>query len=706
PEGKSVSSIRMLCVDMGSTSYPSPLLKYDSSTKKLEYSVIVRDTSTTGKLTISSPIVSVKLDGKELLADGQKLTYFEGTTSYEASGTYTLTAVNENGKEAVATLVIPEMPIEFKGEALVFNMVTETEDGTDNDDGKLTVREDQIIGGVRDGDSKRADYEYALVPSGETPAEWQDGTEFTGLSVGKYDLHIRDANDPDNVLVIGVAIGYESVRIDDIHSEPTSLAYHSGSISVNAQGGYSELEYSYVPAGAEISDNGTPGDDSDDEVIYAGITYPLWTSRSVMNDLPEGIYTVNVRETENHDNSISRQILVPHVVTITEVRTVPVQNAENNGQIIVIATGGYGALEYSFVPDGAEISDNGTPDDDSDDMVLYKGAEYPLWMPESQMNTMPVGMYTVYVRDERLTTVRMTDVDVPDHMVIRVETVPTYEDESTGSVEVLALGGYGAFEYCYLPLAEDGTLRSDVVIGSADDEDYRYQTITFNGREEAPLWTTEYNFTDLPKGSYMIIVRDTMDPMNSEKVYPNAEELLKMTENQYTAVAFAEIRNHDKFEITVTGDIGTDLSPEGVTRVQRHRGLTVTILPKSGFQLERILIDGRMMSNVYGSYTFENVNEPHTVQVFSKQLETIPDRLFPLYVSSTEGGSVSYEGRLIAAYGSSRKLEITADEGWRIADVLVDGESVGAVSSYEFRAIIDEHTLHVVFEKIEDDVNP
>lgn len=714
PEGSPVTSTRMICIDRGSTSFPAPSLGYDPETKLLTYSVMVRDSSTPGKLTISSTIVSVTLNGEELLPAGSELMYFEGTKPYEASGTYTLTAENENGNTSDITITIPDMPIEFSGEVLDLTMATENdEDGTVHNDGKIEINESNIIGGERDGDSSRADYEYALVPDGETPEDddWTDETVFGELPVGEYDLYIRDKNNPDDDGItkkVDVTIGYANVRINSYHSTPTDRNTPTGSISVKAEGGYSELEYSYVPDGAVIDDNGTPDDDSDDTVSYEGVTYPLWTHESDMHGLPEGVYKVTVRETEPTKNDpLTLDIVyvsVPFVLTIHEIRTVPVQKDQNNGQISVLADGGYGDLEYSYVPDGAVIDDNGTPDDDRDDTVSYEGAEYPLWMDDSAITILPVGSYTVKVRDERGSIAELSAVEVPDHMVIRVNTVPTYENESTGSITVLALGGYGEFEYCYIPLNDDGSLRDDVVIGTAEYEGESYQTITFDGRAPAPLWTSEYELTDIPKGRYMIIVRDTADSTYKEE-YPDVDDLLKMEENRCTAIAEAEIRNHDKFEITVAGDIGAIVSPEGVTLVQRHRGLTVYFEPEPGFQLVEVLIDGKSV-NVYGSYTFENVNEPHTISVITRQLETIPKRLITLEVSSSEGGAVSNEGKLIAAYGSSRTFRIKADDGWRIADVLVDGESVGAVSSYEFRAIIEPHTLHAVFEKIEEDDNP
>ena len=45
-----------------------------------------------------------------------------------------------------------------------------------------------------------------------------------------------------------------------------------------------------------------------------------------------------------------------------------------------------------------------------------------------------------------------------------------------------------------------------------------------------------------------------------------------------------------------------------------------------------------------------------------------------------------------------RLFTITPDTGYHILDVLVDGGSVGAVDTYTFNNVTENHTIHATFE--------
>lgn len=72
---------------------------------------------------------------------------------------------------------------------------------------------------------------------------------------------------------------------------------------------------------------------------------------------------------------------------------------------------------------------------------------------------------------------------------------------------------------------------------------------------------------------------------------------------------------------------------------------------------------------------------------------------YTITVTQTTGGKITPSTTSVTK-GSDKTFTITANEGYKIADVLVDGKSVGAVSSYTFENLTAKHTITAEFEKV------
>ena len=67
--------------------------------------------------------------------------------------------------------------------------------------------------------------------------------------------------------------------------------------------------------------------------------------------------------------------------------------------------------------------------------------------------------------------------------------------------------------------------------------------------------------------------------------------------------------------------------------------------------------------------------------------------------SAGANGTISPAGWTSVGEGGEQTFTITPDAGYAVAKVLVDGRSVGAVTSYTFRNVTQDHTIEVVFMK-------
>ena len=61
------------------------------------------------------------------------------------------------------------------------------------------------------------------------------------------------------------------------------------------------------------------------------------------------------------------------------------------------------------------------------------------------------------------------------------------------------------------------------------------------------------------------------------------------------------------------------------------------------------------------------------------------------------GGTIAPSGRVTVAEGADQTFAITANQGYEVADVKVDGESKGAVTTYTFESVDRDHKIEAAF---------
>ncbi len=71
---------------------------------------------------------------------------------------------------------------------------------------------------------------------------------------------------------------------------------------------------------------------------------------------------------------------------------------------------------------------------------------------------------------------------------------------------------------------------------------------------------------------------------------------------------------------------------------------------------------------------------------------------FTIEASSGSNGSINPSGSILTPYGSNYTFEMEPADGYMVVDVMVDDESVGAMDSYTFTNIDQDHSIHVEFE--------
>lgn len=148
------------------------------------------------------------------------------------------------------------------------------------------------------------------------------------------------------------------------------------------------------------------------------------------------------------------------------------------------------------------------------------------------------------------------------------------------------------------------------------------------------------------------------------------------------------------YTIVASADAHGQIEPTGVVSVNPGESRTFTITADQGYHIADVVVDGASVGNV-SSYTFENIAAHHTIHA---RFES--DQIDTHIITSTAGdnGSIQPSGDVAVIDGADQSFTITPDMGYHVADVLVDGTSVGSVTSYTFTNIISDHSIHAVFE--------
>lgn len=144
------------------------------------------------------------------------------------------------------------------------------------------------------------------------------------------------------------------------------------------------------------------------------------------------------------------------------------------------------------------------------------------------------------------------------------------------------------------------------------------------------------------------------------------------------------------YTIAVTSGSNGSVSPGSSVTVTSGADQMFMIAPATGYHVSDVRVDGVSVGSV-SSYTFSQVAANHSLTAFFD----IDTHL--IAISAGANGSIAPSGTLSVENGASETVTITADTGYRVSDVTVDGVSVGAVSTYTFSDVETDHIIAASF---------
>lgn len=165
-------------------------------------------------------------------------------------------------------------------------------------------------------------------------------------------------------------------------------------------------------------------------------------------------------------------------------------------------------------------------------------------------------------------------------------------------------------------------------------------------------------------------------------------------DSAYSATALATVQNATyRVNISVNdGNGGT--ATEGKT-VNAGESMTVKATPKDGWRFVEWRENDKNISNNQ-EFTLENITgDRNLTAVFEKE----PPKTYTVAAAvATTGGIITPTGASPVPAGSWIGYAITPDRGYRVRMVYVDGEAIGAATSYNFTDVQKDHTISAEFE--------
>jgi hypothetical protein len=166
--------------------------------------------------------------------------------------------------------------------------------------------------------------------------------------------------------------------------------------------------------------------------------------------------------------------------------------------------------------------------------------------------------------------------------------------------------------------------------------------------------------------------------------------VVTMDTNVAVTASFSPVPS-DYYTLTASTGFGGSISLLGELTLQAGDELTYMVAPNDGYHIADVLVDEVSVGAV-AQYTFTNISADHTIRAeFSSNYKTIT-------ATAGAGGSVSPAGQTTVLYGTSLSINITPDSGHHVADVRVDGVSVGDVAEYVVTNINHDHAIEALFE--------
>ena len=272
---------------------------------------------------------------------------------------------------------------------------------------------------------------------------------------------------------------------------------------------------------------------------------------------------------------------------------------------------------------------------------------------------------------------------------------------------------------------ETGSFKSFEMI---PDEGYRVSDVLVDGISFGPI--KKYTFFDIQSGHTIevLFVRDiftieatsgpygSIVPEGNIAVSPGEFQFFEFNPDHGFRVASVSVDNENmgavnqfyfenidkdhtisvQFEPAriilqaVAGSHGS-IYPSGAVVVAEGGSQEFQIQPDIGYTIQNLRVDNENLGKL-DTYVFENLTASHTI-------EAVFEPMLKINATALEHGSVSPTGQVLVPRGDDQSIMITADDGYIIDSLFVDGSQIPPANIYVFWNVTQPHTLIASFRQ-------
>ncbi len=184
---------------------------------------------------------------------------------------------------------------------------------------------------------------------------------------------------------------------------------------------------------------------------------------------------------------------------------------------------------------------------------------------------------------------------------------------------------------------------------------------------------------------------------NGTQVSTNANYAFTVTGNRNLIAHFQQ--QQQQYTISVSANPSNGGSVSGGGTFNQGTSCTVHATANSGYTFVNWTENGTQVST-NANYSFTVTGNRNLVANFAQSEHTIQ-------ATAGANGIITPSGTVTVTHGANQSFAMIPDAGYEIQDVYIDGNSVGALTSYTFTNVTANHYIHVTFVHVDsvDDNN-